>query len=237
MTAQKTTIDWPSIKALSFDCYGTLIDWERGILAALGEWATEFGADRLLAGFSAIEPSVEHAHPTWPYRQVMSEVYHQMAESLGVVVDRHAAFGFSASIGGWPPFPDTVDALRRLARRFRLYILSNVDEVSIAGTLGQLEVDFAGVYTAEQIGSYKPDRRNFDYLLARVHEHGVVPSELVHVAQSLFHDHAPAQALGLKTVWIDRSAGRQGATKLPDPLPRFDARHETLGAFADAISL
>jgi 2-haloacid dehalogenase len=230
-------IDWPKIKALSFDCYGTLIDWERGLLAALKPWVADFGERMVLAGFAAVEPSVEHAHPNWPYRDVISEVYRQMAEEFHVEVSGTDAFAFAVSVGMWPPFADSVAALRRLKKRFKLYILSNVDEVSISGTLGQLETDFDGVYTAEAIGSYKPDLRNFEYLLKRLEHQNIAPAELVHVAQSLFHDHAPARQLGLQTIWIDRTNGRAGAAPMPDPLPDFNARFASLAELADHIDL
>jgi 2-haloacid dehalogenase len=231
----RNMIDWKNIKALSFDCYGTLIDWESGMLSALKPWVAEFGRQAVLAGFASVEPSIEHAHPTWPYRQVISEVYHQMADEFGVEVNSTDAFAFAVSVGLWPPFPDSVPALRRLKKRFRLYLLSNVDEVSISGTLGQLETEFDGVYTAEAIGSYKPDVRNFEYLLKRIDKQGIVQSQMVHVAQSLYHDHVPAKQLGLQTVWIDRTEGRTGAAVLPDPIPRYDARFATLAELADHI--
>lgn len=225
-------IDWTRVRALSFDCYGTLIDWEQGILDALAPWVTRFGRDRILAGFGAVEPDIEHAHPNWPYRQIIAEVHRQMAHELGLPAEQDAAFRFAVSVGTWPPFPDTIQALKLLQNRFQLFILSNVDEISISGTLAALDVPFDGVFTAEQIGSYKPDPRNFDYLLDRLKVRGIAPHELVHVAQSLYHDHGPAQAAGLKTVWIDRTSGRPGATRLPAPLPPFDLRFETLADFA-----
>lgn len=228
-------LDWTGVRALSFDCYGTLIDWERGILEALAPWVARHGREVVLGGFAAIEPDIEHMHPQWPYRQIITEVYRAMAETLGEPVDADAAFGFAVSIGAWPPFADTVGALRRLAGRFRLFILSNVDEVSISGSLAQLEVDFAGVFTAEAIGSYKPNSANFQYLLDQLARRGIAAHELVHVAQSLFHDHVPAQALGIRSIWIDRNNGQGGATRLPAFMPQLDARFPTLAALADAV--
>lgn len=228
-------IDWSQIRALSFDCYGTLIDWERGILEALAPWVIRFGTAKVLAGFGAVEPDLEHAHPSWPYRQIVTEVYRQMARELGLPQDAAAAASFAETIAQWPPFPDTVPALRRLKSRFQLFILSNVDEVSITGTLKQLEVPFDGVFTAEQIGSYKPSPRNFDFLLAQLAARGIQPHQVIHIAQSLYHDHGPAQAAGLKTVWIDRTSGRPGVTRLPQPLPHFNLRFDTLGELAARV--
>jgi 2-haloacid dehalogenase len=230
-------IEWSHVKALSFDCYGTLIDWELGILHALKPWVQKLGERAVLAGFSAIEPDIEHAHPSWAYRRIVAEVYRQMAEEFGMPAHDDDALRFAVSVGTWPPFPDTLAALERLHSRFKLFILSNVDEISIAGTLAQLEVPFEGIYTAEQVGSYKPDKRNFAYMLDRLEAQGLGKGDVVHVAQSLYHDHAPAQALGLKTVWIDRTSGRPGATRVPDPAPPFDLRFSCLEELADAIDL
>jgi 2-haloacid dehalogenase len=223
-------IDWRSVEALSFDCYGTLIDWERGILAALQHWVQRFGERAVLSGFGAVEPDIEHAHPSWPYRRIVAEVYRQMAAEFDMPMDEDKALGFAISVGTWPPFEDTRAALKALKRRYKLFILSNVDETSISGTLAQLETEFDGVFTAEAIGSYKPDAQNFDYLIEAVERRGIKRGALVHVAQSLFHDHVPAKAAGLQTIWVDRSGGRAGAARLPSPLPAFDLRVESLTA-------
>lgn len=228
-------IDWTQIKALSFDCFGTLIDWERGILLALSDWVKVHGERAVLAGFGACEPDIEHAHPGWPYRTVIAEVYRQMAREFGRTPTEDQAFGFSVSVGAWPPFDDTLAALRRLRSHFDLYLLSNVDEVSISGTLAMLDVSFDGVYTAEVIGSYKPDLRNFAYLVDRLEEKGLAMHEVVHVAQSLYHDHAPAKRMGLTTVWVDRTSGRPGAARLPAVMPTVDLKVESLSALADII--
>jgi 2-haloacid dehalogenase len=228
-------IDWTQVKALSFDCYGTLIDWEQGILNALKPWVTQFGARAVLSGFSAVEPDIEHTHPTWPYRDIVSEVYRQMAQEFQVDATETDAFAFAVSVGTWPPFADTVAALQSFRKKFRLYILSNVDEVSISGTLAQLETAFDGVFTAEAIGSYKPDPKNFEYLLKRVEKQGVAPPQLVHVAQSLFHDLEPAKHIGLQTVWVDRSHGRPGATPQLAHLPDHDLRVTTLAELVAQI--
>ncbi len=228
-------IDWHKIEALSFDCYGTLIDWERGILAALQPWVARFGERAVLSGFSAVEPDIEHAHPSWPYRRIVAEVYRQMADEFDMPVDEDQALGFAISVGTWPPFEDSCAALKLLKRRYKLFILSNVDETSISGSLAQLDCGFDGVFTAESIGSYKPDARNFTYLIDAVERRGIKRDTLVHVAQSLFHDHVPAQAAGLKTVWVDRGAGRAGAARLPSPLPHFDLRVESLAALVELM--
>jgi 2-haloacid dehalogenase len=228
-------IDWRSVEALSFDCYGTLIDWERGILAALRPWVQRFGERAVLSGFSAVEPDIEHAHPSWPYRRIVAEVYRQMAHEFDMPIDEDQALGFAISVGTWPPFADSCAALKWLKTRYKLYILSNVDETSISGSLAQLDIGFDGVFTAEAIGSYKPDARNFTYLIDAVERRGTKRNKLVHVAQSLFHDHVPAQAAGLKTIWVDRAAGQPGAARVPASLPHFDLRVESLTALVEQI--
>jgi 2-haloacid dehalogenase len=233
--AAQDRIDWRRIKALSFDCYGTLIDWEQGILTALASWVDRYGAKAVLAGFGACEPDIEHAHPTWPYRKIIAEVYRQMALEFGHPADADDALKFAISVGTWPAFPDTVRALERLAKRFELFILSNVDEISISGTLAQLDVPFAGVYTAEAIGAYKPDARNFTHLTEKVALRGIASDEIVHVAQSLYHDHVPAKRHGLRTVWVDRTSGRPGAARLPGDMPAIDLKVDCLDELADLI--
>jgi 2-haloalkanoic acid dehalogenase type II len=231
----QAAIDWSKIRVLSFDCYGTLIDWEKGILTALSGWVERFGVSAVLAGFGACEPDIEHAHPNWPYRRVIAEVYRQMALEFGYDASDEDALKFAISVGAWPPFEDTLAALTRLAKRFDLAILSNVDEVSISGTLAHLEVPFIGVYTAEAVGAYKPDLRNFAYLLDRMAARGIARNEIVHVAQSLYHDHVPAKQIGLQTVWVDRTSGRSGAAPMPSQLPNVDYKVQSLKQLADHI--
>ncbi len=141
------------------------------------------------------------------------------------------------SVPEWPAFPDSVEALRRLKRRYRLIILSNVDRKSLAGSTRRLGIEFDAVLTAEDIGSYKPDPRNFEALLAKIEEMGIAQDRLLHVAQSLFHDHVPAKAAGLATAWIDRRAGKPGAgaTPIPENAPEPDWRFTSLAEFADAV--
>ena len=136
------------------------------------------------------------------------------------------------SLRDWPPFDDTVAALRRLGRRFRLGILSNVDDDLFADSARLLEVEFAPVVTAQQAGAYKPSRRNFELLLERA---GAPRERVLHVAESLFHDVAPARALGLATVWVDRRAGQEGSGATPSATATPDARVESLAALADLL--
>jgi 2-haloacid dehalogenase len=226
--------------ALSFDCYGTLIDWEQGILDALRPWTARAGADvsdeALLAGFAELE-TVEQAADPAPYPEILARVLRRLGERLGVPVSDVDASSFGGSIGAWPAFPDTPAALTRLASRYRLIILSNVDRASFRASNERLGVRFDAIVTAEDVGSYKPDPRNFAALLSTAAELGIASDRLLHVAQSLYHDHVPAKAAGLSTVWIDRRSGRSGsgATPRPERAIHPDGTFPTLAAFADAV--
>lgn len=223
---------------LSFDCYGTLIDWEAGLSAALKPLRSraKLGAEELLEAFGRAEHAIEDEQPGLRYSDILVKVHQRLEDEFGLAADGAAAQSFGRSVGNWPAFPDSAEALRHLKRHFRLVILSNVDRASFAGSNARLGVEFDEIFTAEEIGSYKPDPRNFQYLLDRLGERGVARIQLLHVAQSLFHDHAPANRFGLASAWIDRRVGKTGggATALPDPTPHFDFRFPSLGALADA---
>ena len=224
--------------ALSFDCYGTLIDWEAGLGRALEQLRERSGktTDELLEVFGRIEHQLEGEHPGLRYSDLLVRVHQRLSNELGVDEDADAARAFGDSVGDWPAFPDVPEALRYLKQHFRLIILSNVDRASFARSNERLGVAFDHVFTAEDIGSYKPSLRNFDYMLERLAEQGIAKNELLHVAQSLFHDHAPANRLGIASAWIDRRHGKSGsgATPLPEPLPHFDFRFTSLGELAEA---
>jgi len=225
-------------KALSFDCYGTLIDWESGITEALRSLRERSGlsADALLDAYGPVELEVEQEFPSLRYSELLVEVHSRLSERLGVAQDPAEAAAFGASVGDWPAFPDSAEALAYLKQHFALIILSNVDRQSFAGSNRRLGVEFDEILTAEEIGSYKPDLRNFEHLLARLGERGMANGELLHVAQSLFHDHVPANRMGIASAWIDRRAGKSGsgATVLPDPMPHYDFRFTSLGELAAA---
>jgi 2-haloacid dehalogenase len=227
-------------KVLSFDCYGTLIDWETGILAALRPLLSRSGAasdnDAILAEFAAHESAQQAATPDLPYAALLTRVHARLAAAWGVADDPAEAARFGASVGDWPAFPDTVAALAMLQKRYRLVILSNVDRDSFQATRPRLGVPFDAIYTAQDIGSYKPDPRNFAYLIERLAADGFQKSELLHVAQSLYHDHAPANAIGIASAWIDRRQGATGwgATAPPPAGVRYDFRFNSLAEFAES---
>lgn len=213
------------IKALSFDCYGTLIDWEAGLLSALAEplesRALAVPDEDLLELFATAESQVEAdaGSAFLDYRTVLELVLEAIGEELGFAPSPDECAEFAASVPTWPAFPDSKAALARLAERFDLIVLSNVDADLFEGSAEQLGRPFKHAFTADRIGSYKPDPRNFAYLL----EHSGHPKEaILHVAQSLYHDIAPARELGFTTCWINRKAGAPGATKPSTATPHFE---------------
>jgi 2-haloacid dehalogenase len=230
--------DFTRYRALSFDCYGTLIDWETGIRQALQPWAAtrrvEAETDELLDRFGAHENIVQSESPTLAYPLVLAESLRRIGADLGAEVSDAEAGEFGASVGHWPAFADSASALRRLHERYRLIILSNVDRASFARSNRRLGVPFDLILTAEDIGSYKPNPANFDRLLAELGTVGVERDQLLHVAQSLFHDHAPAQRIGLPSAWIDRYGTPPGTGASPDSDVRIDWRYTSLAEFTDA---
>jgi 2-haloacid dehalogenase len=234
--------DFDEFRALSFDCYGTLIDWETGITGELRRWATAQGVDAtdtdLLAAFGRFETGVEAEHPTEIYPDVLAMTLDRIADHFGAAATDEERASFGSSVGSWPAFPDSAEALARLKQRFRLIILSNVDRTSFAASNERLGVEFDLVLTAQDIGSYKPDPRNFAALLERIGTIGVSRDQLLHVAESLYHDHEPAIAAGLPSVWIHRRHEKEGhgATAPPSATVHPKWRFTSMAAFADAAT-
>jgi putative hydrolase of the HAD superfamily len=233
-------IDLTTFKALSFDCYGTLIDWETGIAAVLGPWAREQGLEAnpedLLLAYGDHEAAVERETPAPLYPQVLAEAFRRAGETLGASVSDAWAQRLGASVPDWPAFPDSADALARLRRHYELIILSNVHRAGFAGSNRQLRGDFAAIITAEDVGAYKPAENHFRALDAALPGLGVQRGELLHVAQSLFHDHVPAKREGLPSVWINRRHDRPGWGATPEPAEEwaYNLEFPSMGAFADA---
>ena len=219
---------------LTFDCYGTLIDWETGIAralrAALGDGAAEADDERLLELYAGHEAALE-AGPYLPYRAVLAGAARGVAADLGAAPSDAAVQAFSESVGDWPAFPDSVDALARLKERFRLGVITNCDTDLFARSNRRLGVGFDWVITAEQLGGYKPNPRNFERALAQI---GGDRSRHLHVAQSLFHDHVPAKTFGLRTAWIDRRHDRAGFGATPPAEARPDFTFPDMASFAAA---
>ena len=214
-------LDFQAFDALTFDCYGTLIDWEAGILAALreaiGDAAAETTDDRLLEAFAGHEAPLE-AGPYLRYREILSRAVTGVAAEFGAAPSADAIARFAGSVGDWPAFSDTAAALARLHTRFRLGVITNCDDDLFGASNRRLGVTFDWIVTAQQAGSYKPDPRNFELAFERL---GLPRKRILHVAQSLFHDHVPARALGLSTVWVDRRHSKPGfgATPPADAVP------------------
>ncbi len=228
-----TTIDFSRFDALTFDTYGTLIDWERGILNALQVVLSRDDVtrseDELLELYARHEAEVERGvYRT--YREVLAASVRGLCAELGVDPADRAVAEFSASVPEWPAFPDSAAALRRLATGFRLGVLTNCDDDLFAGTNRRLGVTFDWVVTAQQARGYKPRTENFEVLFATVD----VPRErILHVAQSLFHDHVPAKALGMTTVWINRRHDRPGSGATPPADATPDLVCPDMRSFAD----
>ena len=222
-----TELQAANYKTLTFDCYGTLIDWETGILGYLqtllegydvhviDSWVLEF--------FAETEPEVQARGGS--YRSVLTQVLERFADRLAFTPNEGILAGFANSIEHWQPHPDTIPALRRLAEVFQLAIVSNVDDDLFAYSASHLEVPFAHVITAQQVGAYKPAEAMFLEALKRVE------TPVLHVAQSRFHDIVPATRLGLDTVWIERPGS--SAVGAIEAQPTWT--YATLGEFADAI--
>ena len=233
-------------RVLTFDCYGTLIDWETGIWDALQPLImrnrdAEVTRDGALLAFGQCESLQEQETPELLYPDLLARVHRRIADSLSMETDPDFDEAFGASAPDWPAFPDTADALRVLKRHFRLVILSNVHRDGIAGSNRKLGVEFDAIYTAEDIGSYKPADANFEYLLAHLaSDFGLDRSDVLHTAQSLHHDHVPANRFGLANAWIDRQrlseGGSWGATDRVQTMPTTDFVFFSMGEMAEAVA-
>jgi len=240
MTARLT-----DYKVLTFDCYGTLIDWEGGIWDALqpllmAGGCTDLTRDSALKLFARFETEQEAATPGMLYPRLLEKVHARIAAQIDIrsSVDLDEAFG--ASVPHWPAFPDTADALRLLKQHFKLVVLSNVNRDGFAASNRKLGVEFDAIYTAQDIGSYKPAPANFEYLLEHLRKDlDLTASDVLHTAQSLHHDHVQAKAFGLANVWIDRQrlsqSGSWGATAPVAERPTTDFLFFSMGEMAAAV--
>jgi 2-haloalkanoic acid dehalogenase type II len=233
-----TELDYGAFDALTFDCYGTLIDWEAGILAALRTVVPSgvgAGDETLLEEYANAEATLE-AGPYRRYREIAGEGMAAVARAHGAAPTDADVARLGGSVTDWPAFADSHDALTRLKTRFRLGVLTNCDDDLFAASNERLGVAFDWIVTAQQVGSYKPDERNFAALVERLGADGIPQARILHVAQSLFHDHAPAQRLGFRSVWIDRRHDRPGAGATPPTDARPDATFPSMAAFAAAAA-
>jgi 2-haloacid dehalogenase len=205
-------------KVLTFDCYGTLIDWESGILAALkpilATHNIKLNDEQILELYAELEAKAEEGEFV-KYKEVLRKVMQGMGNKLGFAPSPSELNCLVDSLKSWMPFPDTVDALQVLKKRFKLAIISNIDDDLFALTAKHLKVEFDWIITAEQVKSYKPSLHNFKFAIGKI---GISPEKILHVAQSIYHDIIPAKKLGLTTVWLNRKKefGAEYGTAQPD---------------------
>ncbi|MBD1869799.1 haloacid dehalogenase type II [Leptolyngbya sp. FACHB-541] len=232
-------LDFSQYEALTFDCYGTIINWEQGILEAikpvLAAYQLEIDDSQILELFAQLEGEIE-AGEYQSYRSVLGQVMQQFGEKLGFVPTSDQLDCLANSIQNWQPFPDSIDALKRLKQQFKLVIISNIDDDLFAFTTKRLGVPFDFVITAFQAKSYKPSTHNFEFAFEKT---GIPRDKILHVAQSIYHDIVPAKALGLSTVWVNRRHDQAGfgATLPASSQPDLEVPNlETLAKLAEGTA-
>lgn len=233
-SVERPAIEFEAFDALTFDCYGTLIDWEAGLLAAfrpiLAAHDVVIDDEDLLTRYARYEATAE-AGSYLTYREILATGLAGIAAETRFAPEPADVDAFAGSVVDWPAFPDSGSALARLARRFRLGVITNCDDDLFAASQRRLGVEFDWVVTAQQARAYKPSERPFQLAFDRL---GLPRERILHVAQSLFHDHVPAKRLGLTTVWIDRRHDRPGSGATPPAEAAPDARFVDMASFAAA---
>ena len=229
-------LNFDDFEVLTFDCYGTLIDWETGIWQALSpvfaNHHVTLGREPALEQYATLEAALERG-PYLEYKQVLRRVLERLGHRLMFTPNAAELAGFVQSVRDWPAFEDSPAALQALQRKYKLAILSNIDDDLFALSAPKLGVTFDFIITAQQARSYKPSHNNFQTAFERI---GLPPAKILHVAQSLFHDHVPAKALGMSTVWVNRRHAQPGsgatppATATPDlEVPDLQSLARTMG--------
>ena len=230
-------LDFSRFEIFTFDCYGTLINWEDGILNCLHRILAAHGRNiddgAILQLYGDFEARAEQGKYR-RYREVLQSVVRQFGEQLGFSATDEEAKSLPESLKDWRPWPDTVAALRQLQSRFRLAIISNVDDDLFATTLPQLEVRFDQIITAQQARAYKPSLKIFELALSRL---GADPGHVLHVGQSVYHDVVPAQSLGMGTVWVNRPSPRTGVGAVKAAEGRPDLQVSNLAELAAKINI
>ncbi len=227
-------------KALTFDVYGTLIDWETGMVNGLkpltDRLSPRLSRDRILEAHAFHESTTQRYTPAKSYAQILAVVYRRLAEEWGLTATGDECLAYGRSVRHWPAFPDSAGALQYLKRYYKLVVLSNTDAESFAHSNARLQVDFDAAYLAHDIGSYKPSSRNFDYMLENLARLGIERHQILHTAESMFHDHAPANAFGLANCWICRRHDQQGfgATMNPGEMPSYGAMFHSMADMVKA---
>lgn len=205
-------LDFNQFEVVSFDCYGTLIDWERGILPPLKQLLSnreiDFSDDGTLELFAEFESELEKDENDYiEYRKILQEIVKKFGQRFNFQPTATEINSLVDSLKNWQPFPDTVAALSALKQKYKLAVISNIDDDLFAGTAKHLKVEFDWLITAEKVRSYKPSTRNFEIALETM---GIPPEKLLHVAQSVYHDIVPATSMGISTVWVNRRHDKTG---------------------------
>jgi len=227
-------------KALTFDVYGTLIDWESGMVAGLkpltDRLQPSLTRDQILEAHAFHESTTQRYTPAKKYSKLLAVVYKRLAEEWNLSVTWEECLTYGRSVEHWPAFPDSAEALAYLKDHFKLVVLSNVDNASFAYSDAKLGHPFHYVYTAEDIGSYKPATRNFDFMLENLERHHILKHDILHTAESMFHDHAPANAFGLANCWIYRRHDKEGfgATMHPGHMPTYNVVFNSMAELVEA---
>lgn len=227
-------------KVLTFDCYGTLIDWESGMVEGLKPLTSKvsrpLARNEILEAHARHESSQQLQTPTKLYRDLLAIVYKRLAEEWGVTVSHEECAAYGRSVRDWPAFEDSAGALQYLKKYYKLVILSNVDNESFSYSNKRLQVDFDAIYTAEDIGSYKPSLNNFEYMIDKLGSLGLTKGDILHTAESMFHDHKPANSMGLASCWIYRRHKDEGfgATMHPGDMPKYDFQFTSMAELAKA---
>lgn len=230
-------------KVLTFDCYGTLIDWESSIVVGLAPLTVraerELSRDQILEAHARLEASQQRQTPLKKYQELLSIVYRRLAEEWGINVSWDECVDYGQSVKDWPAFPDATEALQYLKQHYKLVILSNVDNHSFAASNKKLDVEFDAVYTAEDIGNYKPADANFEYMLTMLKGLGIEKSDILHTAESMYHDHVPANRHGLKSCWIHRRHMEEGfgATLPPGKMAKYEFHFKSLAEMVEMHKL
>jgi 2-haloacid dehalogenase len=227
-------------KALTFDCYGTLIDWESGMVDALKPLTSrvtrELSRNDILEAHARHESAQQLQTPGKTYRDLLPIVYKRLAEEWGASASWEECVAYGRSVRDWPAFIDSAGALQYLKKHFKLVILSNVDNENFAGSNKKLQVEFDAIYTAEDVGAYKPSDKNFEYMLSKLKTLGIEKHQILHTAESMFHDHGPANRHGLASCWIYRRFDQDGfgATMHPGEMPKYEFRFNTMADLVKA---
>jgi 2-haloacid dehalogenase len=227
-------------KALTFDCYGTLIDWESGMVEALKPLTSrvtrKHSRNDILEAHARHESAQQLQTPGKTYRDLLPIVYKRLAEEWGASASWEECVAYGRSVRDWPAFIDSAGALQYLKKHFKLVILSNVDNENFAGSNKKLQVEFDAIYTAEDVGAYKPSDKNFEYMLSKLKTLGIEKHQILHTAESMFHDHGPANRHGLVSCWIYRRFDQDGfgATMHPGEMPKYEFRFNSMADLVKA---